>query len=154
MTATLTRAIAQSDTRIANTKYGPRLVCDFRTIDGEEITLWKSTDDVAMADIKRNQSVQLVKDSKGWNLLREPAPSKPDMPSSVRLPIPPSLGMEADELKPETKRAIAAYVEQLGDLYAYCHRTAQSKLGEETDPFVLSDATRELFQAARDRFGA
>jgi hypothetical protein len=154
MTATLTSAVAQGDSRIANTKYGPRLVCDFRTIDGEDITLWKSTDDTALANVKRNQSVQLMKDSKGWNLFKEEAPSQPNTLRPVCIPGAPSTEMGAEEMTPEAKRAIAAYVEQLGDLYAYCHRTAQSKLGEETDPFVLSDATRELFQAARDRFGA
>lgn len=141
MTATLTSAVAQSDVRLVSTKKGDRLVGEFRTIEGQDVTLWKMPDDEVFAAIRRNQSVKLVKDSRGWNLI---APSTVEE-SPVEAPQVPS-----DSLAPDTKRAIAAYVEQLGDLYAFCHRTASSKL-PDADP-VVGSAADSLFRAACAKF--
>lgn len=58
----------------------------------------------------------------------------------------------SDTLSSATGMAIAAYVEQLGDLYAYCYYTAQAKLSEDVAPSILATATNALFQAARDKF--
>lgn len=136
MTATLTSAVTQSDVRLVPTKKGDRLVGEFRTIHGEDVTLWKMPDDESFASLKRNQSVTLVKDSRGWNLID---------PATVEPPAP------VDGLAPDTKRAIAAYVEQLGDLYAFCHRTASSKL-PDADPVVVGSAADSLFRAACAKF--
>lgn len=140
MVATLISAVAQEDARLVNTRKGDRLVCQFRTIEGEDVTLWKMPDDGPFAAIRRNQSVKLVKDSKGWNLLSETEPTTSDPQASI------------ETLAPDEKRKIAAYVEQLGDLYAYCQRTALTKLGEDASPVEVSTAAAALFQAARDRF--
>jgi len=143
MAATLISAVAQGDARLVNTRKGDRLVAEFRTIEGEDVTLWKMPDDEAFAAIRRNQSVKLVKDSRGWNLL-----VKGEADGSIA--ADPQANIEA--LAPEEKRQIAAYVEQLGDLYAYCQRTALTKLGEDASPVEVSTAAAALFQAARDRF--
>ncbi|MBD1909225.1 MULTISPECIES: hypothetical protein [unclassified Leptolyngbya] len=75
--------------------------------------------------------------------------------STMHFTPPPPLPTAAepyDGTRVETKQAIAAYVEQLGDLYAYCYQTAQTKLGKNATPVVLSTATTTLFQAAREKF--
>ena len=69
MTATLVSAVAQDDAKIVSTKRGDRLVATFRTINGEDAEIWKPVEDGAFAAIRRNQSVKLVKDSRGWNLI-------------------------------------------------------------------------------------
>lgn len=138
MTATLISAVAQDDAKLVNTKRGDRLVCTFRTINGEDAQIWKMPEDEAFAAIRRNQSVKLVKDSRGWNLVVET----------------PSEESPAEALTRDEKHQIAAYVEQLGDLYAYCQRTAMTKLGDDASPVEVSTAAASLFQAARDRFGA
>jgi hypothetical protein len=69
MTATLVSAVAESDAKLVATRRGDRLVCQFRTINGEDAEIWKPVEDEAFATIRRNQSVKLVKDSKGWNLI-------------------------------------------------------------------------------------
>lgn len=136
MTATLVSAVAETDAKLVATRRGDRLVCQFRTINGEDAEIWRMPDDEAFAAIRRNQSVQLVKDSRGWNLID---------PATVEPPAP------VDGLAPDTKRAIAAYVEQLGDLYAFCYRTASSKL-PDADPVVVGSAADSLFRAACAKF--
>lgn len=79
MTATLVSAVAQEDARLVTTAKGDRLVCQFRTIEGEDATIWKMPDDAAFATIRRNQSVKLIKDSRGWNLID---------PATVEAPTP------------------------------------------------------------------
>ena len=136
MVASLVSAVAESDTKLVATRRGDRLVCTFRTIEGEDAEIWKMPEDEAFAAIRRNQSVKLVKDSRGWNLID---------PATVEQPAP------VDALPPDQKRAIAAYVEQLGALYAFCHRTACNKL-PEADPVVVGSATDALFRAACAKF--
>lgn len=69
MTATLVSAVAQDDVKLVNTKRGDRLVCQFRTVEGEDAEIWKPVEDETFAAIRRNQSVKLVRDSRGWNLI-------------------------------------------------------------------------------------
>lgn len=88
MTATLTTGLAQSDARQVITRNGPRLVCDFRTRDGEDVTLWKPVTDEVFSTIKRNQKVQLIRDSKGWNIAVEDLPTAPLTQPVVAPPIP------------------------------------------------------------------
>ncbi|MEP1079662.1 hypothetical protein NDI52_30080 [Leptolyngbya sp. PL-A3] len=148
MSATLISAVAQSDIKLVDTKRGDRLVGEFVTVEGEPVTIWKMPDDEAFAAIRRNQSVKLMKDSRGWNFLD---PSVVEQPASV------------DGLAPDQKRAIAAYIETLADMYAYCHRTASSKLrdvdpgGGECSRCPVSCSVREVqplkaFVCSRSRF--
>jgi len=79
-----------------------------------------------------------------------------------------SLGIEADPaavaaaptappqptqptLAPDTKRAIADYVTEMGNLYAYCYGTAETKLQGKPDAAVQAMAS-SLFIATQRKF--
>lgn len=123
------------------TQYGMRINALMVLPDGTEQRLWGNPGDVAIASLKKGQTVQLLHDSKGYKLLEnqpaEPQPSKP-------------IGTE---LTPEHKKAIAMYVNGQADLLKYCWDTARIKLeGIATEEESIRCAASSLFMAAQKKF--
>jgi len=137
MTATLITATVVKPPRQVDTKHGPRLVADLKTVEGEEVTLWKPTTDEAIAALQRGQSVHLVKDSKGFNLVAQ-TQQQPQQPTE-------------QGLTPELKRQIAGYITQQADLLKFCRDIAIAKIGN-VDEETIRCTTQTLYIAASRKF--
>lgn len=111
---------------------------------GEEIKLWGNPGDPALTALKKGQQVAIAQDQKGWKLLNTP----PAEDSQVE----PGNGKAATlhtPLTPDEKKAVANYLDQLGDLYGYCQRVAVAKnLAEEAED-IRAIATTLFIQAVK-----
>jgi hypothetical protein len=120
------------------TQYGMRINALMVLPDGTEQRLWGNPGDVAIASLKKGQTVQLLHDGKGYKLLdNQPEPTKPI----------------STELTPEHKKAISIYVNGQADLLKYCWDTARIKLeGIATEEESIRCAASSLFNAAQKKF--
>jgi hypothetical protein len=131
---------------------------------GDEAKIWKNLTDEEVAQLRKGDRVQLVpigQDKQGKDKHQivkfggvefpanpVPVPAHPT-PSQVTPQASPSdVGMSAD-----TKRAIAAYVEDMGNLYSFCLDTAQKKIGASCDAETVRCMASSLFIAASRKFG-
>jgi hypothetical protein len=117
--------------------YGARINVVVALADGEEVRLWGKPGD-PIEGLSRNQPVTLAYDGRGYKLA-DSAPTAPDRSST---------GMT-----PETKREIAAYVEDLAALYVFCFDTAKAKLGDRmANQEAIKDVATTLFLSACRKF--
>jgi hypothetical protein len=122
--------------------YGDRINVVVTLADGAEVKLWGKPGD-PIEGLSKNQPVTLAFDGKSYKLA-ESAPTSPDRSSATV----PSAGMP-----PETKKAIAAYVEDLAALYVFCFDTAKAKLGDRmADQEAIKDVATTLFLSACRKF--
>ncbi len=96
------------------------------------------------ASLKRGQPVAILFENGKRRLV---VSDKPDIPTE-----PPQPAYQ--ELTPDTKRAIAAYVCDVADLLGFCLKTASEKFSEqvETEESIRTLATT-LFIATQRHFG-
>lgn len=80
-----------------------------------------------------------------------PNPTAPTPPTPVPVQHKSSTS-PAPLLTPSQKRAIAAYINDLGPLRAYCAEVATKHFPPDADPVAIAQAASDLFTAARDRF--
>lgn len=130
--------------KVFTTQYGDR-VNAVVTIQqtGEEIKLWGSPGDGTLTALKKGQQVSLAQDQKGWKLLSVP-------PAEDAAPTSNGNGKRKEHtpLTVEEKRAIASYIDELGDLFGYCQKVATAKnLGTEEEMRAI--ATTLFIQAVR-----
>jgi hypothetical protein len=131
-----------------DTQYGKRLNAKVELLDGEEIKLWADPGDSTLLSLRKGQSIQVVKDTKGkYSLLEQPpAPSQ----SLVAEAHPVDTG----ELAGEVKSAIASYITNRADLYAFCFKQASRALGEVgASEETVKCAASTLFISAQKKFG-
>jgi hypothetical protein len=118
--------------------YGERINVVVTLADGEEVKLWGKPGD-PIEGLTRNQPVTLAYDGKSYKLA-----DTPDRSSAS----PSSAGMT-----PETKKAIAAYVEDLANLYSFCFDTADRKLSDRIqDSSAIKEVATTLFLSAVRKF--
>jgi hypothetical protein len=122
--------------------YGDRINVVVSLADGAEVKLWGKPGD-PIEGLSKNQPVTLAFDGKSYKLA-DSAPTAPDRSSATV----PSAGMT-----PDTKRAIASYVEDLAALYKFCFDTAASKLSDRIqDQEAIKDVATTLFLTACRKF--
>ena len=128
--------------------YCPVLFIDLAKPEGsEEAKIWKSLSADEAAPLRRGATVQLIPAGTAKNgkekhniLLMDAPPAPPSTPA-------PTTG----HLSLDQKRAIAAYVDGMGDLLKYCRDTAIAKLGD-CDEETIRCSTASLFIAASRKF--
>ncbi len=112
--------------------------------DGSEEKLYFAAGRQPHASLKRGQSVAILFEGGKRRLLVN---DKPDIPTE-----PPQPAYQ--ELTPDTKRAIANYVQDQADLLGFCLKMASEKFGNqiETEESLRTLATT-LFIATQRHFG-
>ena len=118
--------------------YGDRINVVVSLADGAEVKVWGKPGD-PIEGLTKNQPVTLVYDGKGYKLADTPDRSSATVPSPG--------------IAPDTKRAIAAYVEDLANLYSFCFDTAAAKLSDRiNDRDAIKDVATTLFLSACRKF--
>lgn len=131
--------------------YGPYRSVLFK--NGEE-KIWQSFDPESdeLQILKRGARVQLV--PRG-----ESKSGKTQYNIVLMDPIPTTAQQEGDRaisvlMRDAQKREVAAYVEQMANLYRYCFEQAQIALAGATEnPATIQAAASTLFIAAQRKFG-
>ena len=130
-----------------DTQYGPRLNAKIKVANGEETKIWGPPDDAPLKALRKGQTIQVVKDSKGKYSLVEQAPA-PGHPPVVETPP-----LDTGELEGEVKSAIASYITSRADLYAFCFKQASRALEESgVSEETLKCAASTLFISAQRKF--
>lgn len=108
-----------------NTQYGDRVnaVLVIPTT-GEEVKLWGNPGDPTLTALKKGQQVAVAQDQKGWKLINTP-PAADARPTSENTGNEKAIAFNA--LSADEKKAVASYIDQLGDLYGYCQRVTATK---------------------------
>jgi hypothetical protein len=114
--------------------YGERINVVVTLSDGEEVKIWGKPGD-PIGELSKGQPVTLAYDGKAYKL-------------ADTSPSPSSAGMT-----PETKKAIAAYVEDLANLYSFCFDTAARKLSDRIqDSSAIKEVATTLFLSSCRKF--
>lgn len=151
-TATLTHATVETIGRPKPSKYEGKP--DYRPVlfnlpDGTQ--RWKSysVDAPELTWLKKGESYQAAISGDDMTLI-QPNDAAPDASHPQAQPHTQqgSQGMSAEQ-----KREIAAYVVEMGDLYAYCLQTAQTKIGASSDSETVRAMASSLFISAQRKFG-
>lgn len=136
--------------------YYPTLFLDV-TKQGDEAKIWKNLSGDEVSQIQKGDRVQLVpagKDAKGNDkhniVLLSSAPSAPTTAPATAPAAPPAPAQQG--MTNEQKRQVAAFVSDMSDLYAFCLTTAQSKIGESSDPETVRCMASSLFISASKKF--
>ena len=98
---------------------------------GEEIKLWGNPGDPTLTALKKGQQIAVVQDQKGWKLLNTPLSED----SQAQPGNGNGNGKAHTPLDPDQKRAIAAYIDQIADLYSYCSKVAATKCVDPSNPY-------------------
>lgn len=131
-----------------DTQYGPRLNAKIKVANGEEAKLWGPPGDVALLALRRGQTIQIAKDSKGKYILIEQALSPGQAPVVEAPPL------DDGELDGEVKNAIASYITHRAALYSFCYQEASRELGKhEANEETIKCAASTLFISAQKTFG-
>jgi hypothetical protein len=139
--------------RTVQTKHGERSVVDARAANGENLTIWRPAQDLALMRLANGERVQLAIDSKGKVSLVETAfdraeNQRAEISPVVEKPTPKKpMGFTVETTTPsaECSRSveIANYIASLGKLYNHCLTTAQ---GSEAVALVMFQQSIEHFQ--------
>jgi hypothetical protein len=138
----LIQAIVKSQPRTVETKFGQRSVMDVCLPNGQEQAIWGPANFSAIMNCRNGQTVPIAVDSKGKYHVVEGQPTTP--PPADAPPQPQGM-------TPETKKAIAQFVGEMGDLYRYCYETAGEKLATAPNEAKQAMAS-SLFIAAQRKF--
>lgn len=142
-------ATVKNSAKVVQTKFGQRVVVDVVLGDGTETAIWGPPSYAPLADLQQGDAVTVSKDSKNKvhiieNHLVSPTMTAPTLPTQ-------SKPTTAHSLSSDTKKAIAAYVGEMGDLYAFCFNTVYDKLPDASEETQRAAAS-SLFIAAQRRF--
>lgn len=114
---------------------------------GEEVKLWGNPGDPTLTALKKGQQVALAQDQKGWKLINTP-PATDARPTSENIGNEKAIAFTA--LSADEKKAVASYIDQLGDLYGYCQRVTVAKnLAENAGEDARTIATTLFIQAVK-----
>jgi len=141
------RASVSFITREKAGEYGPYRSVLFIRADrqGEDAKVWRSMKPHEAEGFSKNQQVYLIaterKGKPTWDV---------ELIDSVE--ATPPAQPTAQGMDPEQKREIAAYVGEMGDLWAYCLQTAQTKIGASVDGETVRCMASSLFISASRKF--
>lgn len=116
-------------------------------IDDDAHKLWKNLSGDEVSQIQKGDRVQLVpvgKDQHGnekHNIVLLSSATQQQSQQATE-----------QGLTPELKRQIASYIGDMGDLYAYCLSTAQTKIGASSDSETVRNMAACLFVSASKKF--
>lgn len=140
----LLTATLSENPKAITTKYGEKCVADAITETGETVAIWRPANDAILMNLRQGDRVSLTRDSKGKiSLIDNPSTNQPT-PEVAHSP-------QTGGMTPETKKAIASYVGEMGDLYRYCYETAGEKLATAPNEAKQAMAS-SLFIAAQKKF--
>lgn len=134
LTATLTE-----NPKAITTKYGEKCVADALTETGETVAVWRPANDPILMKFRQGDRVSLARDSKGKISLIDNAPT-----TSTIAPAP----TQTTGINPDTKRAIAAYVEEQTKLFGFCLSQASTIQGIQPED-VRATATTLYIQTIK-----
>ncbi len=122
--------------KVFSGKYGDRVNAVFVTTDGEEVKVWDKPGS-AIANVAKDQTVDLVYDGKNWKAanLPEPAASPQQQPESRQHATNGRRIPTGDRIKALTR------------LWAQCHDLALESLPEIASPSVISQCASDVFHA-------
>ena len=99
--------------------------------------------------LKRGNAYQAVVSGDDFNIIQPDTATATPAPDSV---APQQPTANAPQLSIQQKQAIASYVGDMGDLYAYCLNQAQEKIGASCDAETVRCMASSLFIAASRKF--
>lgn len=117
------------------------------TINGEDVKLWGDPND-AIASLVKGQTVTVLWDGKGWKLAEQPTQQL--TPPTAANPM--GRAIPSGEIPSEMKPAIAAYITQMADLYAFGYSQAKRALPTDTPDAAVQAAASTVFIAAQRKF--
>lgn len=127
--------------KVFETQYGQRINAVVTVAEtGEEIKLWGSPGDSTLIALTNGQQVSLAQGQKGWQLLSVP-PAEDSAPTSSGN----GKAQAHAPLDPEQKKQVAAYIDQMADLYGYCLKQVVNR--QLTDIDVTLPDTEERVRA-------
>jgi hypothetical protein len=146
------QAVVEFVTAEKDGDYGPYRSVLFKRCDleGEAAKVWRSMKPEEAEVFSKGQTVYLVpterKGKQTWDVELFPAAATPP-------PLPaPQSAPEHQPLSPTQKKAIAAYIGEQADLYAYCLEVAFSKIGPSTDGETVRCMATALYESTQRRF--
>lgn len=139
----LITATVKSQPRTVTTKFGERSVMDVSLPNGQEQAIWGPANFSAIANCRQGQAVAIAMDSKGKYHVVEG--NQPTETAPIHSP-------QTEGMTPDTKKAIAAYVEEMASLYGFCYQSASVKL-PDAPPEAKQACASSLFIAAQRKFG-
>ena len=136
------QATVEFITGVKSGEYGEYRSVLFRRsdLDGDGAKVWRSFQPHEVEIFCKGQTVFLV-----------PTERKGKPTWDVEIPDEAPPAPITGHLSPEQKRAIASYVDGMGDLLKYCRDTAIAKLGD-CDEETIRCSTASLFNAASRKF--
>jgi hypothetical protein len=150
--ATKVQATVEYITSPKTGQYGDYKSVLFKRCDrtGEDAKVWKSFSPADAAQFSIGQSVRLIpterKGKATWDieLIESAQPTTPVSPTTP----PAQQGMS-----PSQKKAVAAYVEEMGALYRFCLEQASEQLSEmDADSETIRCCASSLFISAQRKF--
>lgn len=141
-------AVVEAIGRVKEGQYGQyqSILISRYDVQGEDGKFWKSLKSSDAAKIRKGQQLWLIpttrdgKETFDIELIDDALPAPQRQQSS-----------DSFTLDNERKRQIAAYLDQAGDLLAFCRKTAAQKL-EDAPEEAIQAATATLFIAAQRKF--
>lgn len=120
--------------------------------DGDEAKVWRSFKPHEVNQFHKGQAVNLIPTHRDgrqtWDIELVDTPQHSDISSPPKHTQPQP---DKPVLTDEQKVAIAAYVDQMADLYVYCFSTANTKLDGAAEETVRAAAS-SLFISAQRKF--
>jgi len=141
--------------RQVKTKYGDRVVCDVVLPDGTETAIWGPVNYAPLEYLQQGDAVTVSKDSRGKvsvveNHLVNPGMVAPTVPQQGQ-PVNQTQSPQTGSMTPETKKAIAAYAEEMMALYSFCYGQANAKLPDAPDA-AKQAAASSVFISCQKKF--
>ena len=126
-------------------KYGPYISALCTLADGTEQRIFGEPGD-AIANLKRGQNIKLLWNGKKYQLVNTEQPTAPAT-------APPAKGEPTQTMSDGQKKQIAAYVQEMANLYKFCWDSASAALdGKAQDEESVRAASSALFIAASRKF--
>jgi hypothetical protein len=146
----LIQAVVKGQPRQVTTKYGARIVMDCLTREGEEIAVWRNSDDTEILLRRDGERVTLAIDSKGkYHLMESLSTGLVD--PTVETNAQGNGHLEEDGSR---KAEIADYVQRLAKLYSYTFKTVKEQMTDSGLPIeCVKDISTSVFIQTTRHFG-
>ncbi len=129
----LLSGLVKKNPRIVSTQWGEKRVIDIQ-IDGKDEALWLLPD--KGESIKKGDTLSLIRDDKGKLKMIDSAPTQEKTAKGYT------------PLTGDTKREIAAYIEDISSLYSYCLKSVPDSVPDENRTAVATT----LFLSTKQKF--
>lgn len=141
----VTAIVAHVDNVAKQGNYGPYYSTLFESPDLEGGRIWRSLPPDQAAKLTKGMTVQLQKTHRNGKETWDIIIPETETPKTIVNPA------QSSTLTPDRKREIAAYIEEMGGLYAFCYTQAGEKLTDAPDAAKQAMAS-SLFIAVQRKF--